>query len=83
MDAICRFIHGDEFADRIGIRPNALSTIIPVYVEANHRQGERERADPDLLHWKMKETLRAFDAADRNDGTWAVSIAVPGSMVSH
>jgi hypothetical protein len=65
MDAICRFIHGDDFADKIGIQPNAFSAIIPVYVEANQRQREKERVDPDLLHRKMNETLCAFDAADQ------------------
>ncbi len=65
MDAICRFIHGDDFADGIGVPPNAFRAIIPVYVAANQRQREKERADPDLRHRKMNETLRAFDAADQ------------------
>lgn len=83
LTSICRTFQGDDMADKLGLQPNWTASLIPLIADANRFRRAALRANPDLRHKLIEQTMAAFDQMDgRLEGptTYQASIAAPSGL---
>jgi ER-bound oxygenase mpaB/B'/Rubber oxygenase, catalytic domain len=63
VSAITRHLHGNELANRLGIKKTWVSTTMPLITLANRLQHARERRNPAVRSRNRARTIEAFQGA--------------------
>jgi len=76
IHALVRLFHGDELADRLGVRPNWTHALLPMMFDANRYRQLRAAQDPAFRASVIAQSRQAIGAVEANlQGAAAYQIA--------
>lgn len=75
IHALVRLFHGDELADRLGLRPNWTHALLPMMFDANRYRQQRADQDPAFRASVIAQSRQAIGTVEANlQGTAAYQI---------